>query len=166
MRMDRPGVRLDPPARQSGQDLNLRAAQLRTSVFLHVRGGRRTSYALTQLTDVALARIHDNEWRLLDVGPAAPDAAKAGHSAVLFLPPDETLPPTEIRRRVDLGLPEAPPLAPPSPPKPPKAPAVPTGRNTALVRLLRREVARLRLENDALRSRLSRLRPKADADDH
>lgn len=154
VRLDRPGVRLDPPARRSGQTTGLAPAAVRSAVFLHVLGQRRIGYALSRLGEPVLASIRDTEWRRLDVVNT-----DGNGSHFLELPPDEQLPPTQTFRVADLGpvLREARAATAVDPMAPPPAPQNPRGPVTGLVRHLRREVSRLKMENDALRAKLARI---------
>lgn len=156
IRLKRPGVRLVPPARRTGSITGLAPTGLRTATFLHVRGPSRDAWHFETLDERFLAGIEDTEWRMLEPAPAP------GGGGQLELPPDEVLPPTQVYRVADLGpvvrdavAAEA--VAPESPPKPAAPPAQARGPVTGLVRHLRREVARLRMENDALRAQLARI---------
>jgi hypothetical protein len=156
IRLNRPGVRLIPPARRTGSTEGLAPGGLRSATFLHVRGPTRDKWTFEALEDALLDGIQDTEWRLLDALPAA------GGGGQLELPPDEVLPPTQVYRVADLGpvvrdaiAAEA--VAPESPPEPPPPVAQARGPVTGLVRHLRREVARLRVENEALRAQLQRM---------
>jgi hypothetical protein len=157
VRLDRPGVRLDPPARRSGQTTGLAPAAVRSAVFLHVLGQQRVGYALSHLTDAMLTSIRDAEWRRLEVVPAL-------EGGFLELPPEEELPPTQTYRIADLGpvLREAQAARAIDPDEPPAAPRNPRGPVTGLVRHLRREVNRLKVENDALRARIARMEHGGD----
>lgn len=81
LRVARPGVLVDPPARPSGHEERLTASQIRASRFLHVwDGGRfRQSYLLVRLEEVALEQLPAERWIELLA------AAEAG-SAMLLLP--------------------------------------------------------------------------------
>jgi len=156
IRLDRPGVRLEPPARRNGSVSGLAPGGVRTATFLHVRGSVRDAWSLEALTDASLARIADTEWRLLEAS-----AARTGGGR-LEVPPDEVLPPTQAYRVADFdrgGAAAARPLAAdPAPAPAPARPAPPRGPVTGLVRHLRREVTRLRVENDELRAQLASVR--------
>ena len=123
IRLNRPGVRLEPPSRRSGSAEGLAPAGLRSATFLHVRGPSRDAWSFERLEDRVLEGIQDTEWRLLE---ASPSQAGGGR---LELPPDEVLPPTQVYRVADLGpvvrdaiAAGGGPVAPESPPEPPPPP--------------------------------------------
>lgn len=154
IRLDRPGVRLEPPARRNGSVSGLAPGGVRTATFLHVRGSVRDAWSLEALTDASLERIADTEWRMLKAS-----AARAGGGR-LEVPPDEVLPPTQVYRVADFdrgGAAAARPVPEDRAPAPAR-PAPPRGPVTGLVRHLRREVTRLRVENDELRAQLASVR--------
>lgn len=64
LRVARPGVLVDPPARQSGYEERLSAAQVRASRFLHVwdAGRKRQGYVLSRLTDELLVGLSEERW--------------------------------------------------------------------------------------------------------
>lgn len=64
LRVARPGVLIDPPARPTGLEERLTSAQLRASRFLHVwDGGRgRQGHSLTRLEDSAMDRLPVDVW--------------------------------------------------------------------------------------------------------
>ena len=64
LRVARPGVLVDPPARQSGYEERLTAAQVRASRFLHVwdAGRKRQGYVLSRLSDDVLADLAEERW--------------------------------------------------------------------------------------------------------
>lgn len=64
LRVARPGVLIDPPARPGGTEERLTGAQLRQSRFLHIRdGGReRLAFGLSRLEDPQLDRLPAGEW--------------------------------------------------------------------------------------------------------
>lgn len=70
LRVARPGVLIDPPARPFGAEERLTGGQLRQSRFLYVRdGGReREAYSLNRLDDAALDRLPAGEWVELVAG--------------------------------------------------------------------------------------------------
>ncbi len=64
LRVTRPGVLIDPPARQSGEEKGLTANQVRSSRFLHARDGgqHRVAFLLARLDDAALERLPPDRW--------------------------------------------------------------------------------------------------------
>ena len=64
LRVARPGVLVDPPARQSGYEERLTAAQVRASRFLHVwdAGRRRQGFVLSRLSDEILSDLARERW--------------------------------------------------------------------------------------------------------
>lgn len=64
LRVSRPGVLIDPPARPSGAESRLTGAQLRASRFLHVwdSGRSRQGYTLTRMDEPSLDRAPDDRW--------------------------------------------------------------------------------------------------------
>jgi len=64
LRVARPGVLVDPPARQSGYEERLTAAQVRASRFLHVwdAGRKRQGYVLSRLADDVLSDLAEERW--------------------------------------------------------------------------------------------------------
>lgn len=64
LRVGRPGVLVDPPARPTGLEERLTAAQVSTTRFLHVwDGGRyRQAHALTRLTESLIEVLPANCW--------------------------------------------------------------------------------------------------------
>lgn len=69
LRVARPGVLVDPPARESGFEERLTPAQVRASRFLHVwDGGRkRQGYVLSRLTDDVLAGLRSGTWERMQI---------------------------------------------------------------------------------------------------
>ena len=69
LRVARPGVLVDPPARQSGYEERLTAAQVRASRFLHVwdAGRKRQGYVLSRLSDDVLMELSEERWVEMDV---------------------------------------------------------------------------------------------------
>lgn len=69
LRVARPGVLVDPPARESGFEERLTPAQVRASRFLHVwDGGRkRQGYVLSRLTDDVLAGLRPGAWERMQI---------------------------------------------------------------------------------------------------
>ena len=152
VRLNRPGVRLEPPARRNGSVSGLAPGGVRTATFLHVRGSVRDAWSLEALSDASLERIADTEWRMLEAS-----AARAGGGR-LEVPPDEVLPPTQIYRVADFDLDGSTAARPLPEERAPARTAPPRGPVTGLVRHLRREVTRLRVENDELRAQLASVR--------
>jgi hypothetical protein len=64
LRVARPGVLIDPPARPSGAESRLTGAQLRASRFLHVwdSGRSRQGYTLTRMDEPSLERAPGDRW--------------------------------------------------------------------------------------------------------
>lgn len=81
LRVVRPGVLVDPPARPTGFEERLTAAQVGATRFLHVweGGRRRQAHALTRLAEAQLEALPNDEW----VGLAF---VKEGAASVLVLP--------------------------------------------------------------------------------
>jgi hypothetical protein len=105
LRVARPGVLVDPPARPSGFEERLTAAQVRASRFLHVwDGGRhRQGHLLARLEESALDRLPLDRWVELRPGMEGSTAllvlpAEAGAGADLGVVDDE---PTWPRRQLD-----------------------------------------------------------------
>ncbi|MCK6523813.1 DUF4763 domain-containing protein [Myxococcota bacterium] len=69
LRVARPGVLVDPPARESGFEERLTSAQVRASRFLHVwdSGRKRQGYVLSRLTDPVLGGLPPATWEELHV---------------------------------------------------------------------------------------------------
>ncbi len=69
LRVSRPGVLIDPPARQIGLEERLSMQQLRTTRFILVwDGGRaRQGHQLSRLDDAALERVEVDRWHELEV---------------------------------------------------------------------------------------------------
>ena len=68
LRVARPGVLVDPPARQSGTEEGLTPAQVRASLFLHIwdSGGKGQGYVLSRLSDEILLTLPVERW--VDLG--------------------------------------------------------------------------------------------------
>ncbi|MED5372899.1 MAG: hypothetical protein VX899_17905 [Myxococcota bacterium] len=64
LRVARPGVLVDPPARQSGFEERLTPAQVRASRFLHIwdSGRKRQGYVLSRLSDELLLPLAPERW--------------------------------------------------------------------------------------------------------
>ena len=88
LRVARPGVLVDPPARPSGHEERLTATQVRASRFLHVwDGGRfRQSHLLVKLEEPALDLLPAERW--VELVPSS-----EANSAVLVLPSTMADPP-------------------------------------------------------------------------
>lgn len=69
LRVSRPGVLIDPPARPAALEERLTAAQLRASRFLLVwDGGRaRQAHLLTRLQEASLAKLEPEKWHEVEV---------------------------------------------------------------------------------------------------
>jgi hypothetical protein len=69
LRVARPGVLVDPPAKEAGFEERLTAAQVRASRFLHVwdSGRKRQGYVLSRLTDPVLGSLPPSSWEELHV---------------------------------------------------------------------------------------------------
>lgn len=93
LRVARPGVLIDPPARPTGLEERLTGPQLRASRFLHVwDGGRgRQGHSLTRLEEMALDRVPIGLWVCL-----IPSEDSALH--YLFLP--DIAPEVEVEEEV------------------------------------------------------------------
>ncbi|MFZ5480589.1 MAG: hypothetical protein ACOZNI_27750 [Myxococcota bacterium] len=76
LRVARPGVLIDPPARAAGVEERLTAPQLRASRFLHVRdGGReRKAHALSRCDEASLDTLPAGEWIELEAAVDGPNA--------------------------------------------------------------------------------------------
>ena len=167
LRVARPGILIDPPARVSGFEEQLSSDQLKASRFLHVWGAgrKRQSHILSRLDGARLDRLAPDNWYELTV------VTDGGYrylelellSATLEEPAElvtKPLPREEIRlpppRRAD----------PPPQERPAAAPARATdrpdpfdglGASTVLVRLLRRKLQDIELQNSILTARVSAL---------
>lgn len=86
LRVARPGVLVDPPARQSGYEERLTPAQVRASRFLHVwdAGRKRQGHVLSRLTDEVLAGLEVERWSELGI------ESDGGFCWLVPLPPGET----------------------------------------------------------------------------
>ncbi len=64
LRVSRPGVLIDPPARPTGAESRLTGQQLRASRFLHVwdSGRSRQGYSLTRVDEASLERAPGDRW--------------------------------------------------------------------------------------------------------
>ena len=78
LRVARPGVLIDPPARPTGLEERLTSAQLRASRFLHVWEGGRQGHSLAQLEESGLERLPVDLWVAL-----APSADSTLHYLLL-----------------------------------------------------------------------------------
>jgi hypothetical protein len=69
LRVARPGILIDPPARMSGFEEQLSSEQLKASRFLHVWGAgrKRQSHILSRLDDARLDRLAADNWYELTV---------------------------------------------------------------------------------------------------
>lgn len=69
LRVARPGVLVDPPARESGFEDQLTPAQVRASRFLHVwqNGRKRQGYVLSRLSDEVLRQLPQEDWKTMSV---------------------------------------------------------------------------------------------------
>jgi hypothetical protein len=76
LRVARPGVLIDPPARAAGVEERLTAPQLRASRFLHVRdGGReRRAHSLSRCEEGVLEALPAGEWTELEAVLDGPNA--------------------------------------------------------------------------------------------
>lgn len=85
LRVARPGVLVDPPARQSGYEERLTPAQVRASRFLHVwdAGRKRQGHVLSRLTDEVLAALEVERWSELGI------ESDGGFCWLVPLPPGE-----------------------------------------------------------------------------
>ena len=85
LRVARPGVLVDPPARQSGYEERLTPAQVRASRFLHVwdAGRKRQGYVLSRLTDDVLGALGVERWSELGI------ESDGGFCWLVPLPPGE-----------------------------------------------------------------------------
>lgn len=90
LRVSRPGMLIDPPARAQGLEERLTAAQLRSSRFLLVwDGGRaRQAHLFTRMTEPELSRVRADTWWtaevVVDAGIRQLQVPAAGYTA-----PDE-----------------------------------------------------------------------------
>jgi len=165
LRVARPGILIDPPARVSGFEEQLSSEQLKASRFLHVWGAgrKRQSHILSRVDDARLDRLAPDNWYELTV------VTDGGYryleletlSATLEEPAElvtKPLPREDIRlpppRRAD------PPPAERAAPAPATNPADPLdglGASTVLVRILRRKLQDVELQNSILTARVSAL---------
>jgi len=128
LRVTRPGVLIDPPARPTGEEEGLIGPQVRASRFLHARdGGRsRSVWGFVRLDDGVLERLPVDAWVQLDADGAAQQLlARGGLPSVDDHPPgDETTSPQRMLEelRDDLSNPRSPAQAqPPAEDEPPLA---------------------------------------------
>ena len=166
LRVARPGILIDPPARVSGFEEQLSSEQLKASRFLHVWGAgrKRQSHILSRLDDARLDRLAPDNWYELTV------VTDGGYryleleslSATLEEPAElvtKPLPREEIRlpppRRAD--PPPAEPVAAPARAADPSDPFDGLGTSTVLVRLLRRKLQDAELQNSILTARVTAL---------
>ena len=167
LRVARPGILIDPPARVSGFEEQLTGEQLKASRFLHVWGAgrKRQSHILSRLDDARLDRLAPEDWYELGV------ATDGGYrylvletaSAVPLEPEPAVAAP---RPREEIRLPP-PRRADPPPPEPaaseparatdPAEPFDGIGSSTVLVRILRRKLQDVELQNSILTARVSAL---------
>jgi hypothetical protein len=168
LRVARPGILIDPPARVSGFEEQLSSEQLKASRFLHVWGAgrKRQSHILSRLEDARLDRLAPDNWyeltvvtdggyRYLELENLL--SATSEEPAELVTKP---LPREEIRlpppRRAD--PPPAEPIAQaPARATDPSHPFDGLGASTVLVRLLRRKLQDVELQNSILTARVSAL---------
>jgi len=166
LRVARPGILIDPPARVSGFEEQLSSEQLKASRSLHVWGAgrKRQSHILSRLDDARLDRLAPDNWYELTV------VTDGGYrylelenlSATLEEPAElvtKPLPREEIRlprpRRAD--PPPAEPVAAPARATDSSDPFDGLGTSTVLVRLLRRKLQDVELQNSILTARVSAL---------
>lgn len=116
LRVTRPGVLIDPPARPMGEEQGLIGPQVRASRFLHAReGGRaRAVWGFVRLEDHALEHLPVDLWVELDPevdGPNQQMVVRLGLPSVEEHPPgDETTSPQRMLEelRDELSNPRAP----------------------------------------------------------
>ena len=168
LRVARPGILIDPPARVSGFEEQLTGEQLKASRFLHVWGAgrKRQSHILSRLEDARLDRLAPDDWYELAV------VTDGGYrylvlehvSSVASLEPEPVV--AALRPREEIRLPRPrradPPPAEPTAFEPARAtdPADPfdgIGTSTVLVRILRRKLQDVELQNSILTARVSAL---------
>lgn len=162
LRVARPGVLVDPPARDSGSELDLTLAQVRASRFLHVSAldRRRQLYFLSRVPEELAGRLKAGAW--VELGAAV----DRGAHYLLLDPPDEPL-------EGHVGPPDTP-STPDPPPQAMDIPALPPESltpladpnadswaeippPTSLIRYLRRQLSEARRENAALLARIASL---------
>jgi len=168
LRVARPGILIDPPARVSGFEEQLSSEQLKASRFLHVWGAgrKRQSHILSRLDDARLDRLAPDNWYELTV------VTHGGYryleleivSAALEEPAElvtKPMPREEIRlpppRRADPPPAEPTTAAPTARTTDPSDPFDGLGASTVLVRLLRRKLQDVELQNSILTARVSAL---------
>lgn len=85
LRVARPGVLVDPPAREHGVEEKLTSAQVRASRFLHVwqNGRKRQGYVLSRLGDDVLSSFPPDSWEPLRV------VSDSGYFWLMPAPPSE-----------------------------------------------------------------------------
>lgn len=175
LRVARPGVLVDPPARESGYEAELTLTQVRSSRFLHLSAAdrRHQLYFLSRVADELVLPLEPEIWVELraavdrgarhlllhalegasrgELWPSSPERASAAADPVRrvdILPSSALAKPGERAERQE-GARAGPGRAPPPPPE--RAPP------TSLVRYLRRELAEARAENRVLLARVKTL---------
>lgn len=102
LRVARPGVLIDPPARALGMEERLSAAQLRSTRFILVwDGGRaRQGHLLNRIDELQLERVETDRWHELEI------VVDGGFRYVVLaasMPPREAQPPRPKSRRPSLS---------------------------------------------------------------
>ncbi len=174
--MARPGVLVDPPARESGYEGELTLSQVRSSRFLHVTGvdRRRQLFFLSRIPENAAAFLADDVWveLMATVDRGAHHLVLKQSEGILPAASGSTPPePVILASRAIDNLPSLPPSAltplsedealwsggkerraeAPAPEPPEPAPP------TSLLRYLRRQLSEVRRENAALQARVQHL---------
>lgn len=133
LRVTRPGVLIDPPARQAGSETALTGAQVRASRFIHARdaGRGRVAYGFSRLDDASLERLPLDRWvELHEVsGGAGPQLEIPGHLPLVDLdsPVDEATSPQRMLEELRDEL------SSPGPTPDEHTPVAPTSRDEAPV---------------------------------
>ncbi len=185
LRVARPGVLIDPPARESGYEGELTLTQVRSSRFLHITGvdRRRQLYFLSRIPDDATA-FSEEGWVELratvdrgahhlmlerDVDAPPPPAATVEQDTVPMAPARaaETLPSLPPSALQPLSDDES--IWAREPSETRGGPAAPdpaeTTPPTSLLRYLRRQLSEVRRENAVLQARVTWLERRLAAAD-
>jgi hypothetical protein len=164
LRVARPGILIDPPARVSGFEELLTSEQVKASRFLHVWGAgrKRQSHILSRLDDARLERLAPDDWYELTVVTDGGYRYLELETVSPTLDPDPVVAAPRAREEIRLPRPRRTDAPPPEPaaaaPARPTGPADPfdgLGASTVLVRILRRKLQDVELENSILAARVS-----------
>jgi hypothetical protein len=166
LRVARPGILIDPPARVSGFDETLTIEQLKGSRFLHVWGAgrKRQSHILSRLDEARLDRLAADEWHELTVLTDGgyrylqlDEDPRRDSAPVADAPREPTRPRAEVK---ELRTPPPRRSDPPSietEPRHATTDPLDLPGSTVLVRILRRKLADVQMENTVLAAKVSTL---------